>query len=61
MMARPKKQKKTRAASPYALFVKKMYPSTRGQFERPQERIRHIAKLWREQKSSNTATADEWV
>ena len=62
-MARPKKEKKQREASPYALLVKKMYPSIRGKFERPQERIRHIAELWREQKNSNQepATKDELV
>ena len=61
-MASPKKDEK-RETSPCALFVKKMYPSIRGKFERPQERIRHIAELWREQKNSNQepATKDELV
>ena len=47
-MPRPKKEKPRRVASPYALFVKKHYPSTRDKFSRPQERIKHIAQLWRD-------------
>ena len=52
-MARPKKLKKKRAASPYAVFVKKHYPAAKIKFKTPQERIRHIAKLWREAKLSS--------
>ena len=49
-MARPKKVKPKRAASPYALFVKTHYAAAKDKFTRPQDRIRHIAKLWRESK-----------
>ena len=49
-MPRPKKEKRRRVASPYALFVKKHYPSTRDKFSRPQERIKHIAQLWRDER-----------
>ena len=49
-MARPKKVKKKRAASPYAVFVKAHYPAAKNKFKTPQERVRHIAKLWRESK-----------
>ena len=51
-MARPKKVKKKRAASPYAVFVKAHYPAAKIKFKTPQERIRHIAKLWRESKTA---------
>jgi len=50
-MARPKKVKKKRAASPYAVFVKAHYAAAKSKFKTPQERIRHIAKLWRESKT----------
>ena len=49
-MARPKKVKKKRKASPYAVFVKAHYAAAKSKFKTPQERIRHIAKLWRESK-----------
>ena len=49
-MARPKKIKPKRAASPYAVFVKTHYPAAKKKFTRPQDRIRHIAQLWRESK-----------
>ena len=49
-MARPKKVKPKRAASPYAVFVKEHYADAKKQFIKPQERIRHIAQLWRESK-----------
>ena len=49
-MARPKKIKKKRKPSPYAVFVKAHYAAAKSKFKTPQERIRHIAKLWRESK-----------
>ena len=49
-MARPKKVKKKRKPSPYAVFVKAHYAAAKSKFKTPQERIRHIAKLWRESK-----------
>ena len=55
-MPRSKKEKRRRAASPYALFVKEHYASTRDQFSRPQERIKHIAQLWRNGKTPTTIT-----
>ena len=51
-MARPKKIKKKRKPSPYAVFVKAHYAAAKSKFKTPQERIRHIAKLWRESKTA---------
>jgi len=56
-MPRPKKEKRRRVASPYALFVKKHYPSTRDKFSRPQERIKHIAQLWRDERKNKEPAA----
>ena len=53
-MPRSQKEKRRCAASPYALFVKEHNASTRDQFSRPQERIKHIAQLWRDAKTPTT-------
>jgi hypothetical protein len=38
----------------YAQFVKANYAAARAKFTRPQERIQHIATLWRQHKSKGT-------
>ena len=35
----------------YAQFVKANYAAAQAKFTRPQERIRHIATLWRQHKA----------
>ena len=45
-----------RAPSTYAQFVKANYAAARAKFTRPQERIRHIATLWRQHKAKSTPT-----
>ena len=43
-----------RTPSAYAQFVEANYAAARAKFPHPQERIRHIATLWREHKAKST-------
>jgi hypothetical protein len=49
------KQKK-RAPSAYAQFVKANYAATRATHKRSQDRIKHIASLWRAHNASPPST-----
>ena len=43
----------------YALFVKKHYPAMRAKYRNPPDRIKEIARLWREHKKQNTSKRTE--
>ena len=45
------KTKTKRVGHAYSAFVKTHYADAKKQFKRPQDRIRHIASLWRAQKA----------
>jgi hypothetical protein len=48
------KSKKSKAPTPYNLFVKEKYPEVKDQYE-PKERMKAIAILWKKhQESSNS-------
>ena len=41
----------------YALFVKKHYPAMRAKFRNPPDRIKEIARLWREHKKQKATSS----